>query len=258
MNGLTWPNLSIGISGHALLAWQEKLPAGGNAAFTIKTLYRDNVGTWSQQVEEVANLAAQTWTLLSGVDASGKATLVWDNNYSIQMSRRASNSVPVWSPAEILTSATGTQYGYSGPFSAYVPDLAVNAAGDVLVAWLESDVNNNLWTIESKLFTSSTPVRASWPVDTLTGFAYPKVTLSSDGSVGAVAWNDNGTGAATIASLTSVFGNWSWGQPVAIGTALWDSQVVVGSGPGSNISALWVANTAKEFRYKYQASSYLQ
>jgi len=215
----------------------------------------DSAGFWNQ-AEDAVNLPAQTWTLRSGIDASGQATLLWDNNYSVQLSRRtATNASSPWSSAETLVSVSGTQYGYSGPFSAYAPDLAVSATGDVLVGWLESDTSNGLWTIEAQLLSATGAVQStsSWPVDPQTGSGYPSVTLSQDGSIGSIAWVDNGTSDANVASYTSALG---WGQPLVIGTGLWDSQIALGSGLNANASAVWLTNTATEFKYKYMGSSF--
>jgi len=255
-NGLSFPNLSLGASGHALLAWQEKLIAGSITPFAIRAVYRDSTGVWSP-VEDAAGLSSQSWTLRSGMDATGLATLLWDNNYSVQLSRRtAINISSPWSVAETLTSVPGTQYGYSGPFAAYAPDLAVSASGDVLVGWLESDTTSGLWTIEAQMLSAAGTVQAttSWSVDPQTGSSYPSVTLSKDGSVGSIAWVDNGTSNANVASFTPASG---WGQPLVIGTGLWDSQVALGSGLNANASAVWLTNTATEFKYKYMGSSYL-
>ena len=255
-NGLSFPNLSLGSSGHALLAWQEKLIAGSGTPFSIRAVYRDSAGVWSP-VEDAAGLSVQSWTLRSGMDANGLATLVWDNNYSVQLSRRtAINISSPWSAAETLTSVPGTQYGYSGPFAAYAPDLAVSASGDVLVGWLESDTTSGLWTIEAQMLSGAGTVQAttSWSVDPQTGSTYPSVTFSQDGSIGSIAWVDNGTSNANVASFTPASG---WGQPLVIGTGLWDSQVALGSGLNANASAVWLTNTATEFKYKYMGSSYL-
>ena len=54
----------------------------------------------------------------------------------------------------------------------------------------------------------------SWTVDPQTGSTYPSVTLSQDGSVGSIAWVDNGTSNANVASFTPASG---WGQPLVIG-----------------------------------------
>jgi|GEM_PF-2647976 len=255
-NGLSFPHLSLGASGHALLAWQEKLIAGSSTPFAIRAVYRDNAGIWSP-AEDAAGLSAQCWTLRSGMDANGLATLLWDNNYSVQLSRRtAINISPPWSAAETLTSVPGTQYGYSGPFAAYAPDLAVSASGDVLVGWLESDTTSGLWTIEAQMLSAAGTVHAttSWPVDPQTGSSYPSVTLSQDGSIGSIAWVDNGTSNANVASFAPASG---WGQPLVIGAGLWDTQIALGSGLNANASAVWLTNTATEFKYKYMGSFYL-
>lgn len=256
-NALTLPILSTGQAGQSLVAWQEKLPVGSNSTFVIKSLFRDNLGNWNAQPENVANLGSQTWTLNAGVDGHGQATLVWDNNYSIQMSRRLGGEATAnWTSIETLVSAVGTQYGYAGPFAAYVPDLAVNAAGDILITWLESDAQNGTWTIESKLIGANATLQSNWPVDTQIGFSYPSAALSEDGSAGAIAWNDNGMGDANVVTLTASNGIWLVGQPVELGSSLWDGSVVIGAGTNSTISAIWLTNTATEFKYKYVASSY--
>jgi len=248
-NPISLPKLSLGVSGHALLAWQEKLIAGSSSPFAIRTVYRDNLGVWSS-VEDAASLSAQSWILRSGIDANGQATLLWDNNYSVQLSRRSITSASsTWSTAETLASVPGTQYGYNGPFAAYSPDLAVTGAGDVLVGWLESDMSSGLWTIEAQILSAAGAIQSStsWPVDPQTGSSYPTVTFSHDGSIGSIAWIDNGTSDANVANYTPASG---WGHPLVIGTGLWDSQIALGSGLNANASAIWLTNTATEFKYK--------
>ncbi len=256
---ISTPTLSLGASGHALLAWQERTVAGTNAPLAIRAAYRGTTGLWV--VEDIPAIhTAQSWTLRSGMDANGVATLVWDDNYSLQMARRTTNTPTPWIVlADALASTPGNQYGYGAPFAAYAPDLAVTAAGDVLVAWLESETATQLWAVEGQLFSVDGAVhRASWPVIDTQGGAYPGVTMSQDGSMGAIAWIDSGTGNSNIASFSPAFPASSWGAPEVVpGSGLWGSQVALGSGLNSNISAVWLTTTLTEFKYKYVGSSYL-
>ena len=254
-NPISLPTLSMAASGDAVLAWQEKQTIGSNVSFALNAVYRNSPGAWGS-VENPQNLSAQTWTLRAGIDGNGIATLVWDNNYSIQLSRRDNaNSASPWTTPVTLASAAGTQYGYAGPFAAYSPVVAVSSGGDVLVSWLESEVSTGLWQIEAQILAANGTVQsaASWPVDPQTGTSIPSATFSADGTVAAVGWIDNGTSSANVASFTTTGG---WGLPSAIGSGLWGGTVAIGSGPNTNVSAIWWTNTTTEFKYKFTASSY--
>ncbi|AMK79030.1 MULTISPECIES: hypothetical protein [Methylomonas] len=209
-NPISLPSLSLAANGEALLAWQEKLTNGTSISFALNATYRDSRGVWSP-VENPQNLAAQTWTLRTGIDGNGIATLVWDNNYSVQLSRRDnSNASSTWTTPITLASAPGTQYGYAGPFAAYSPDIAVSTGGDVLISWLESEASTGLWQIEAQILSANGLIQsaASWPVDPQTGNSYPSATISADGSAAAVGWIDNGSSSANVASFTPASG---WG-----------------------------------------------
>jgi hypothetical protein len=248
-NAISLPILSVGPAGDAVLAWQEK-PAAAGSPIAIRSLSLSR-GAWGL-AEDVAAPSGSLWTLRSAIDANGQVALVWDDTYAVRASRRVQGA---WSAPDTLVSAPGRIYAYGGPYMAFAPDIAADGLGNFLVAWLETDATTGLWTIEAQLHTALGLVDgASWGVDPQLGSPSPHVTTSSDGSLGMVGWVDNGAGSAFVASHTPAAG---WAQPLLLGTALWDSQVMLGSGPASQASAVWLTNTAREFRYTFMGSSYL-
>jgi hypothetical protein len=145
------------------------------------------------------------------IDGTGQGAAVWDNAYAVQFAKR----MGTWSSPQMLESAPGRGYAGTGPYAAYSPNIASDAAGDLLIIWLEFDVLNNAQSIEAHLIPiTGIASHTAWP--TSSGSATgPSVAMSTDGALGMIAWNDEGAYNTYSASFTPGGG---WGQPLQIST----------------------------------------
>ncbi|NTV86391.1 MAG: hypothetical protein HGA21_06585 [Burkholderiaceae bacterium] len=204
-------------------------------------------------VEEITAQNAQSWTLRCALDANGQAAMVWDNSYTARLARRSPRLG--WGAPETLTSAPGRNYGATGPYAAYAPDLAADDQGGLLVTWLESDVTAGLWTIKAQMHRADGQIQSTSLSSVQQAVASrPHAPLSPDGSLGMVAWVDNGDSMAYSASYTPAGG---WAPPLTLGAALWDTEVMLGSGPGANAGAIWMTGDVTRYFWKVMGASYL-
>lgn len=251
-NALSYPCLAVGAAGDGLLAWQEKTTTASTFPYLIHAMSQAVGAAWGP-VEEITAQNAQSWTLRCANDANGQAAMVWDDGYTTLLARRSPQLG--WGTPVALTSAPGRYYGSTGPYAAYSPDLAVDNQGDLLVTWLENDVTAGLWTIEAQLHRVDGQIQSTSLSSIQQAVASrPHATLSPDGSLGMVAWVDNGDSTAYSASYTPAGG---WAQPLTLGAALWDTEVMLGSGPGANASTVWLTGDVNRYLWKVMGASYL-
>jgi hypothetical protein len=250
-NAISYPCLAVGAAGDGLLVWQEKTTSS-IFPYLIRGTSQAAGAAWGP-VEEISAQNTQSWTLRCGNDANGQSAMVWDDGYTALLARRSIQRG--WSAPEPLASAPGRYYGPTGPYSAYAPDLAVDNQGDLLVTWLENDVTAGVWTIEAQLHRVDGQIQSTTlPSIQQAVASRPHASLSPDGSLGMVAWVDNGDSMAYSASYTPAGG---WAQPLALGAALWDTDVMLGTGPGGNASAIWMTGDVTRYLWKYLGASYL-
>ncbi len=250
LNPPTLPSLAVGAHGDAAVVWAEKA-ASGTARYAIRSVIRPAGTAWGA-AELLHGQASQVYTLMVGVDGSGAAAASWDDGYAMKLARRAPGSA--WGAASLLASAPGRAYGMMGPYSAYLPDLAVNAAGDIMVAWLESEAFMGTWSIEAEVLPAAQPAfHNSWPMDTTGGLPAPRVALSDTPALAFCAWVDNGMNTAFAA--TAAIANASWSAPHSFGPAVWDTTVSLSAGNG-RANAVWLNGNVVRFSWQFRASSY--
>lgn len=241
--------LAVGAGGAAVAAWQESA-AVSPTGYSIRSRYSSAPGIWDAAQDVAAGLPTQSWSLRAAVDGDGQAALAWANDYRVQWSNRTATSP--WAAPATIRSSPANNYGASGPFAAYAPDLASDAQGDFLLAWLESDMASGLWTVQSQLIRRDGQVLAS--ATEADWLSYPHATLGNDGLGGKVGWVNNNDGLAYAASVAPAANAWAGAQ--AIGPALWGTEVALGSGGTGKASAVLVANTATLYKYKFTGSAY--
>jgi len=242
---LVRPLLAVNENGDAAIAWQER--TAGASTYTIRMLASSVSGT--DTFLDVATLAAQAWNLRIGIAANNDISVAWDDGYAVRRTQCiASTGCAVAEPVE---SAPGLVYGTD--VYAYAPDMAVNANGDMLVSWVEMNARTGEWKVIAQMrHGADVYYSAEWPVDGQSSVPMADVAISRDAAAGFVGWIDYGSGMVTVAQVDAAQG---WLPLARIGSGAWGSQVEMGSGANAQGSAVWVATTATEFKYRVMASS---
>jgi hypothetical protein len=243
--------LAVGGAGDVMVAWQEKSSLAPDAQYLLRSVSTSAGNAWGP-TETISAQTTKASTLDCAMDAHGDATLVWDDDYSAMLAHRALTSG--WQQPVTLTSGSGRLYGPASPFMAYSPTLATSDQGDILVSWLEYALGTGEWSIEAQTQLANGQTGSiSLPTSQQYASSSPTVTMSPDGSLGLVAWVDNGALTAYSASFTPTTG---WSDPLALGTATWDTNVVLGSGPGASALGVWMTGDVTRYLWKVMGATY--
>jgi hypothetical protein len=221
--GASLAELAVNDAGAAVAAWQEGPP--GNPG-SIAAAVRPAAAAWqAPQTVSVASGHA-TWNPKPGIDAAGNAALGYlDGTTMVVASRPAGGA---WGQPVVV----------SGSQAVYYPSLAMNAAGELLVAWLALDASNagSIW---ASLATASgawnAPVRLSARGEAAD---WPSAAFAADGSLALVGWTDNHGNAARV----SVRSAGTWARST-LGTGYWSGLVPVAAGGGAGVAG-WATPSA--------------
>lgn len=245
-NAVTNALLSVGTNGAAIIAWQEKVNA---ESFVLRSRHAASFGVWDGAIDDITTLAGQSGALRGAIDGLGQAALVWDASYGIQLARRTARSG--WSIPENIVSAPGNLYGWSGPFASYAPDIAFDAAGNALLAWLETEYSTGIWNVQARtLMTDGREIQSAVEADSM---SYPHVAYAPDGRFASLAWVNNFDG---IAYAAACMPGSACGVAQPVGPALWGTEVAIGAGNAVKASAIVMTNTATRYKYKFTGSAY--
>ena len=243
-NPISLPALAVSKSGFANLVWQEL----NGGIYQIRSIFSENSlsGAWGA-VEDVTNLTTGLWKIRAAIDGTGNTTLVWDENYNIQSASRRCALTCSWTEQTLFMAPT------DHTVMAFSPEIAADDQGDLLIAWGQVSAAGN--TVEAQLNQlDGQVVLASWP-----GNPAAQVSMSADGSLGVVGWVDDNDYSVHAANFTQVPGAnpiWQAQPDNVLGSALWGSEITLGTASGGRASALWLTNTPREFFYKYVGASY--
>ena len=233
---MSLPRLSVGPTGAAVAVWSERL-AGTTPSYAVRASSLSLGSTWGAP-ETVATQATPIAYLRSTVDGNAQAAVVWDHDYGVEWARRGGG----WTIPEALSSAPGRVYAGTGPYAAYGPDIVSDGLGNVLITWLENDMLANGTSVEAELVLSAAAAsHTSWPASTSVP---PSVAMSSDGSLGMVAWLDEGDANTYAVSLTPSAG---WSQAVVMSSgaaqysAVWGTGVSLAAGENQRAAAAWLS-----------------
>lgn len=221
--GAALADLAVNDAGAALAVWQEGAP--GNPA-AVAAAYRPAAGTWQAAQTVSAPTGRATWNPKPGLDAAGNAAVGYlDGNSMVVATRPAAGT---WAAPVLI----------SGAQSVYYPALAMNAAGDLVAAWLSLDAANvgAVWSSEAAAGAAwSAPLRLSARAESAD---WPSVAFAADGSLAVVAWTDDNTNTAKAAVHTA--GGWTRSN---LGSGYWAGTVPVAAGGGAAVAG-WTTPTA--------------
>ncbi len=247
-SGGSWTTpYSISVSGQDALVPEVAVDPSGNAAvicsrfngtnFTTRSATQLYGQTWSASVI-LSNPGQAASTQSIALDASGNATASWDlydgTNHMVQVSTKPFGSS--WSSATTI-STTGND--------AYIPQVAVDPAGDALVIWVEYNGTNFIAQAATK------PASGSWssPVTISdSGVDVFDFSLKLDSAGNAVAVWDESDGVNSVIVAASLPSGGSWTTPVPISTSgNYAYLPVVGVDSSGNAVAIWLESNGSNY-----------
>lgn len=172
---------------------------------------------WGATPAFVSNIATTGTAIHSarvGIDAAGNAISVWTQPnptglpVTVVMAARYDKSSNAWGPPTTL-SASGSRF--AGP-----PTIAVDAAGNAVVAWLESPLSL-IVIVRASRYDVSTGIWTPVTLDQTTSAIGVRVAMTPTGSA-AIVWS-SAAPPGSFARRYSATGGWSAPEPVGdVGT----------------------------------------
>jgi hypothetical protein len=230
------PKVAVNAEGEAVAVWVKE--NGGGFSIVEASSAATIGGPWSspEQLSATGQDAAEP---LVGIDGTGTATAVWQrpngNGIAVQESQRSPSggwSIPV------NLSASGQ--------AAYYPHLAVDARGDVAVAWNNSAGNDNLVQVRTRMAGEAWGAAQDLlgPNEEAAGAA-TRVALDGQGDA-VVAWDQYlPSGEYVVRAAEERAGTGVWSPPTQISPpGLLEGALGLAVDPAGDAVVLWRATTA--------------
>jgi hypothetical protein len=205
------PQVATDSAGRALVVWVQGGGGVGNAVWSSR--YEPGTGWGAAQVLQDAGNSNAAFVAM---DRAGNAVAVWDQSDGIRYN--------VWARA----CGAGGEWGVpqpveSGDGSTGTPQLAMDEAGNAVVAWSQVDGGRN--HILANRFGFGTGWGTARQVDPGVGpdGSSPQVAVGSNGNA-VIGWYANEGGVWTAWASTNPDGT-GWGTPVRIGPATINSSI---------------------------------
>jgi hypothetical protein len=231
--GSVSPAIAAGADGSVNVAWEDDFSSKAHISFRRST---DNGQTFPSLPTAVSNSVGNSTSAQVAVDGSGNVTVVWvddgPGNFVI-MYNRLSNGSTSFSGANTI----------SGSGNASNPQVAVDAAGNVLVVWQANTValpNNDVFfarSIAGGTFSAPQNVSAN------TGdSSNPSLNADALGNVNVV-WTDTTPGKANTFFAQSVNGGVFTSQNLSTSAGP-ASGVQIASDKNGNLDVVWSDGTS--------------
>jgi hypothetical protein len=238
------PQLAIDPSGNAMAVWRQ---SDGTRYNILANRYLDGTG-WgaAELIETDAHTAGPPQV---AIDASGNAMAVWAQHDGTRNNIWANRYLDGtgWGAAELIETDNAR--------SALDPQLAINASGNAMVVWFQSDgTRDNIW---ANRYVTGTGWGAAELIETdNAGSAdYPQVAIDASGNALAVWAQHDGT-KYNILTNRYVTGT-GWGAAELIGTdnvgGAYNPQLAID--PSGNAMAVW--RQPDDFRNNIWANRYV-
>jgi hypothetical protein len=240
-------DLGVGAGGRAVVAWQvaSSAPDAGGAGTAIDAVRFTPGSGWS--AAQVLDTGTALWNAAAGVDAAGDAVVAWTGGTATAQTRvRLATAGPSgpWSAARTVSGA--------GTFR--TPDVALDGAGDAVVAW-QADRAAQSSRIEAVTRRGAAGAfSAPAAVSAGDGNAVlPRAAAAPDGSVEVVSWFD---AAARAARVTTTAPAQAFAAPTTLDSAQSGAAVAVAAGSGGRAAAVWNEALSSSFRFVIAASTF--
>lgn len=226
------PQLALSPVGIAVAVWQTPMQGG---ASVIQVASKRPGRAWSASATLSASTGAASEPKVA-IDALGRATVVWTQDFGIAAATRATNGA--WT-APVALSTSGLPSG--------APDVAMDWLGNATAAWIEFDeFNLGMHLVQMATHRPGAAWSAASLVSTNDDDASAaRVSMSPGGSFNVVTWIDNGQ---NIARAATQLGRTAWSGPVTLGNGLYGTSVEVATTFGSKARALWGMRVGSPFQ----------
>jgi hypothetical protein len=177
------PEVAMDAAGNALAVWYQ---SDGTRYNIYSNRYTASTGLWGTVALIETDNAAGAYHPQVAIDAAGNAVVVWRQSdgtrYNIWSNRYTAGSG--WGTAALI------ETGDAG--DAYYPQVAIDAAGNAVAVWHQSDgTRANIW---SNRYTAGSGWGTAALIETDVGHAqYPQVAMDAAGNAVAVWHQSDGT-----------------------------------------------------------------
>lgn len=205
LNGVAYrPMIAVSANGSAMATWEQH---DGIRINVQAKRYVPGTG-WGAASGPLALGTASNPRV--GMDAQGNATLIWEESdgarWNVQAKRYLASSG--WVPTRSIDT--------DDTYSAYVPRLAVDPAGNATIVWLQA--NNGLGSIWARRYTATQDADTEWTGlgsltlledDDVNAAVEPEVAMDASGNAVAVWAQRDGTDFRVYARRYTVGQGWS-------------------------------------------------
>lgn len=233
------PQLAVGPSGAALVAWTEQTAVSPLSTWEVKSVYRESLSASWGTPETAASQGTPINYLSATVNSNNQAHLVFDNNSVVQWAQRTSPSG--WNMVRVPSS------------NAAGPTIASAGTDRFLITWLNMDPMAGT-IVEAEIVSAAGTSHGSWLVNTSVP---PHAALSADGSA-TVAWSDDLDYTAYAVSAAPD-GLASVPTPQVLGSSVWGMGVSLAAGgnvPTATATAVWLRGAGANYQIQIVGSSY--
>ncbi len=230
------PDLAVNETGTAVVVWPQATTFGGSS-YQILSATRPAGGSWSAATA-VSPVIPQGNSPRVALDGSGNATVVWEQNATVNAATRPAGGA--WGSPTTIESA-----------SLVGPDSAVSdATGNVTAAWAVSDPTNGSVSVHA----ATRPVGSTWgapaSLGTCASTCAPHLAASRDGSIAVVGWLPSGPSVNAAVRLS--LGTWSSSSVGASNANL--TNLVAGN--HAFASAVWPVGIGVKYHVALDQSDY--
>ena len=235
------PQVGVDTAGNINIVWEDDIASNSYIFFSRST---DGGATFSPSpAKNLSSSLGSSWNPRIAVDSQGNINVVWidaTTGQDIFYSRSTDSGMTFSSPKNLSNGATNAEN----------PQIAVDASGNISVAW---DITNGVMFTYSTDGTSfSTPVNLT---TNTTGSSAPAMAVGTDGSINIV-WEDDFNSKAHICFSRSTNNGQSFSAPTTVSNGAGNStsaQIAVDA--SSNINIVWVDDSPGNFVIMYSRLS---
>ena len=228
------PRIAIDAGGNALVVWVQD---GGPRRSIVASRYTAAANTWSTAVLIETDDTGSAWKPKIAIDANGNALAVWaqdDGTENSVFANRYTASSNTWGTAVAIE--TDNVIGHS----ASEPQIAVDANGNALAVWAQSDgIRDSIW---ANRYTAGSGWGTAALIETDdAGAAYtPKIAIDATGNAMAVWAQWDGTQTSIFANRYTAGTGWGTAAPIETDNALNAGTVQIAFDASGNAMAVWV------------------
>lgn len=244
--GAFLPDIAVNEAGTAVVVWQAAAPLDNSNPYQVESATRPVGGAWSAATA-VSPVTSQTWTPRVALDGSGGATVVWEQDATVNTYRIYAATRPAGGTWGSPTRIEPSNWYFAGQDA-----VNADAVGNITATWVVEDTSGVM-----SVRTATLPAGAQWGAPTSLGqcsstsTCVPHVAAARDGSIAVVGWAPYG---GTIINAAVRLGLGAW-VPMAVGSGSAQLAYVVAMN-NARASAVWPVSIGVRYKVALKQSDF--